>query len=141
MYDVQVTTLALILGKPELAKQITEAAKEKRIAVQIEPDGRQPLELKRTKSFNYSRLNLRGLAALAGLADRSGVDLWPYETADGRSIRKALDFMLPYVKTPPEKWPYQQIVPMNRSELYGTFRSAAIAYHEPRATESKYENT
>ena len=131
MYDVRVATLALILDKPELARQITEAAKQKRIAVQIEPDGRQPMELKRTKSFNYSRLNLCGLVALAGLADRVGVDLWHYQTADGRSIRKALDFMLPYVKSPPAPWPYQQIIPLDRAELVDAFRSAALAYHEP----------
>lgn len=51
----------------------------------------------------YFRLNLRGLATLATLAERVGVELWHYQTADGRSIRKVLDFMLPYVKTPPEK--------------------------------------
>lgn len=132
MYDVQVVTLALVLGRTELAKQVAEAAKEKRIAVQIEPDGRQPMELKRTKSFNYSRLNLRGLAALATLGEWVGVDLWNYQTADGRSIRKAVDFMLPYVKTPPEKWSYQQIVTLDRSELAPVFRQAAVAYREFR---------
>lgn len=90
------------------------------------------MELRRTKSFNYSRLNLRGLCSLAVLGEWVGVDLWRYETADGRSIRKALEFMYPYVKTPPEKWPYEQITPMDRSELFGAFRSAAIAYQEPR---------
>ena len=132
MYDVRVVKLAFVLGRTELAKQIAEAAKEKRIAIQIEPDGRQPLELKRTKSFNYSRLNLRGLATLAMLASQVGVDLWHYQTADGRSIRKALDFMLPYVKTLPEEWPYQQIISMDRAELAPVFRQAAVAYHEPR---------
>jgi hypothetical protein len=135
MYDVRVMRLALMLGRSDLAKQIAEAAKEKRIAVQIEPDGRQPMELNRTKSFNYSRLNLTGLSALASLADRVGVDLWHYETTDGRSIRKAVDFMLPYVKNPPEKWPYQQIVSLNRSELAPVFRQAALAYHDPRYEE------
>jgi hypothetical protein len=132
MYDVQVMRLALVLGRTELARQVAEAARQKRIAVQIEPDGRQPMELKRTKSFSYSRLNLRGLAALATLADRVGVDLWHYQTADGRSIRKAVDFMLPYVKTPPEKWPYQQIVALDRAELAPVFRQAAVAYREAR---------
>ena len=40
--------------------------------------------------------------------------------------------MLPYVKTPPQKWPYQQIIPMDRSELVPVFRSAAVAYGDPR---------
>ncbi len=109
-----------------------EAAKARRIAVQIEPDGSQPLELKRTKSFNYSRLNLRGLCSLAVLGEWAGVDLWSYTTDDGRSLRKALEFMLPYVQTPPRKWPYEQIVSINRSELASAFRQAARAYSEPR---------
>jgi hypothetical protein len=132
MYDVRVSRLALALDRPELAKQIIEAAKEKRIAVQIEPDGSQPLELRRTKSFNYSRLNLCGLCSLAVLGEWVGVDLWNYETADGRSIRKALEFMYPYVSDAAKKWPYQQIVSINRSELAGAFRQAALAYREPR---------
>jgi hypothetical protein len=131
LYDVQVMRLALILGRTDLAKQVAETAKQKRIAVQIEPDGSQPLELRRTKAFSYSRLNLRGLASLATLADRVGVDLWHFQTADGRSIRRALDFLVPYAKTPPEKWPFQQIVAFDRAELAPIYRQAAVAYREP----------
>lgn len=130
LYDVQVMRLALVTGRTDLAKQIAETAKTKRIAVQIEPDGRQPLELRRTKAFNYSRLNLRALSTLATLSEWVGVDLWHFQTADGRSIRRALDFMLPYVKTPPEPWPYPQIVKLDRSEMAPIYRQAALAYRD-----------
>jgi hypothetical protein len=36
------------------------------------------------------------------------IDLWHFTTSDGRSIRKALDFMAPYAD-PSRKWPYQEI--------------------------------
>ena len=131
-YDVQATRLALILDKKDLAKQIAEAAKQKRIAVQIKPDGQQPLELERTASLSYSRLNLEALFLLATMAEHVGVDLWHYETRDGRSLRKALDFLLPYADTPPRPWPFEQIKHYNQTEFAPILRQAALEYGEPK---------
>lgn len=107
-FDVQTAGIALFLGKTEMARTILENVKTKRIATQIEPDGSQPLEIARTRSLSYSSMNLRGFFHLANMAQTVGVDLWNYETADGRGIRKALDFLLPYVQGQ-NKWEHQQI--------------------------------
>lgn len=131
IYDTYVARLALVLGQPELAREICETAKTKRIAVQIEPDGRQPLELRRTKSFNYSRLNLRGLVTLAELGRWVDVDLWGFVTEDGRSLRAALDFLVPYVRTPARPWPFEQIVEPPLSEVGTILRAAAVECAEP----------
>jgi hypothetical protein len=130
-YDVQVMNMALLLGRTDLAKQVAETAKKKRIAAQIEPDGRQPQELARATSFSYSQMNLRGLTTLARLADQVGVDLWHYETPDGRSIRKALDFMVPYLQDPAKKWPYEQIKAFDRRGFAPMLEQASAVYHEP----------
>jgi hypothetical protein len=132
LYDVQAMRLALVLGKSDLAKQIAEAAKQKRIAVQIKPDGQQPLELARTAAFGYSRLNLEALFQLATVAERVGVDLWHFETTDGRSLRQALEFLLPYIQTPPRPWPYQQIKSFDRASFAPILRQAALAYNDPK---------
>ena len=39
-----------------------------------------------------------------------GPPLWSFATDDGRSIRKALDWLLPYALGK-EKWPYKQVTP------------------------------
>jgi hypothetical protein len=45
---------------------------------------------------------------LAALGERVGVDLWHFETADGRSLRKALDFLAVYAD-PEKTWPYKDL--------------------------------
>lgn len=135
MFDVRVVRMALALDKRDLARKKLESVKENRIARQIEPDGAQPMELRRTKSFNYSEMNLTGLAELATLGEWVGVDLWTYETVDGRSIRRALEFLRPYVEKVPEGWPprlwhYQQIVPFLPEILSPALRMASVGYKD-----------
>jgi len=130
-YDIQLADFALFLGNQELARQVIQESESKRIASQIEPDGSQPLELARTRAFSYSVMNLRGLMALAQLGQPLDVDLWAFKTADGRSIRKALDFLAPFAAGQ-KKWEYKQITGLNPAELSPLLLRAAAYYHEPK---------
>ncbi len=128
-YDVQVSCIALYLGKKEIAQRVLREVGNKRIAVQIEPDGSQPLELERTKSWGYSNMNLDALIELGQLGERVGIDLWHFQTQDGRSIRKAIDFMLPYALGK-KKWTWAQIVPFHPGRMYYTLTIAAVRYKD-----------
>jgi hypothetical protein len=128
-YDVQVTSFALFVGKSDIATNILKAAGQKRIARQIEPDGRQPLELDRTNAWGYCTMNLRGLMSLATLGEKVGVDLWHYETPDGRSIRKALDCLVEYAENKREWLPGRSGRP-SLSSLGPLLRNAAARYPE-----------
>ena len=128
-YDVQVTSFALFLGRKDLAVGTLQTARQKRITAQIEPDGRQLLELARTKAWGYSNGNLDGLMQLAMLGERVGVDLWNFKTADGRSIRKALDFLVP-TALGEQKWQYQELEGVKPETLFPLMRRAADVYHD-----------
>lgn len=128
-YDVQVVSFALFTGQKDFALKVIKQAREKRIAAQIEPDGRQPLELARTKAWGYSNGNLDGLMQLATLAERVGVDLWNFQTKDGRSIRKALEFLIP-VALGETKWQYQELGGVKPESLFPLMRRAAEVYRD-----------
>ncbi|GAA4291001.1 alginate lyase family protein [Aestuariibaculum suncheonense] len=113
-YDVQITSLLLFLNKNEEAKTYLESVKKNRIDTQIEPDGRQPHELARTKSLSYSTMNLGGFLQLAYLATKVNVDLWHYESENGASIQKAFEFLEPYA-TSKKDWEYEQITSLEKS--------------------------
>lgn len=128
MYDTKVVKLALHTGRRDLARHVLETVKTNRIALQIEPDGAQPMELRRTRSYSYSTFNLMGLANLASIGERLGVDLWGFETEDGRSIQRAVDFLAAYSLEGAEPWPYEQITEIDHARSSRAFRLAAVAY-------------
>ncbi len=106
-YDMQVLSFSLFLNKKDFARSYCDSML-KRIAVQIQPDGRQPLELERTTALGYSTFCLDAWFKAAILAKHLGVDVWHYHTADGRGLQKALDWLIPYALKG-RKWEYQQI--------------------------------
>lgn len=129
-YDVQVATFALFCGRTDVARSTLEKVGPKRIATQIKPDGRQPHELARTKSWSYSIMNLNGFLTLAQLGRNVEVDLWSFSTADGRSIRQALDFLAAYAE-PDAKWPFPQLGDTKPRDLLSPLLVGADGFHEP----------
>jgi hypothetical protein len=115
-WDVQAAALALAIGRPDDAKKILAAVPATRIARQIEPDGRQPYELARTRPLAYSCFNLEAFMLLARLGEHVGLDLWRESTADGRGLKAALRYLAPYAD-PAEKWPAKEHEAMPRARI------------------------
>ncbi|MHA4741951.1 alginate lyase family protein [Dyadobacter sp. MSC1_007] len=126
-YDVQTVSIALFTGQDDLAKQILEEQTKKRIASQLANDGSQPHELARTVSWNYSVMNLQGFFQLAALAENVGVDLWNYTTPDGKSIKAAFTWLLPFAEKK-KPWTHKQIKPIHPEGFAALARIASQHY-------------
>jgi hypothetical protein len=127
----QISGIALYIGKKDSAAALLEEAKLKVVAQQIDPDGTMDRELARTRSLHYTIFNLDALFTLADIAKSAGVDLWNFESKDGRSIRKALDWMLPYVNGE-KKWEHEQIDDEKMEKNYPIFRHAACQFGDEK---------
>jgi hypothetical protein len=76
-------------------------------------------------------MNLDGLMLLARLAQTVGVDLWTYETKDGRSIRRTLEFLYPYAMED-RKWTYQQLGGFEGKLFFPLMLRAAVHYQDQK---------
>jgi hypothetical protein len=99
---LQAASFAALLGRADILADARHRLQTIIIPTQIAPDGRQPLELARTKPFAYSLFNLDVLAASAWLL--GGGKLIDWKTTDGRSIDSAIAWMAPFIADK-SKWP------------------------------------
>ena len=108
-HDAQAIAFALYAGNEKVAQEIINAFPAKRIFTQIEPDGRQPQELRRTLAFGYSQYNLTHMIDVFLMAQKIGLRIDNATSEDGRSFYKAMDFLAQYVGKDIKEWPYKQI--------------------------------
>jgi hypothetical protein len=128
-YSVQVIDYALFTGQAEIVASEIEVFKN-RMESQLKPDGSQPFELERTKSWDYVNMNLDGYFLVAQLAENSTINLWQYETKEGKNIKKCLDWMVPYLKKE-KKWEYEQIKNIGYIETIRLLKIASQKYSNP----------
>jgi hypothetical protein len=106
-YDVQLVAILTYLKKDSEAKVIVGNFK-KRIAEQIDSEGKQKHELARTKSLSYSIMNLKAITQMAYFGKIHGIDLWNFTASNGGSIQKAYQFLVPFADGS-KKWELQQL--------------------------------
>src|SRR5204862_1115427 len=71
---------------------------------QMATDGSFPRELARTKPYGYSLFNLEAMATICQLLSTPEDDLWTFELPDGRGMRRAMAYMVPYIRDK-KSWP------------------------------------
>ncbi len=108
-YDTQVIAFAMYVGNNQVAEQLIREFPAKRIFTQIEPDGSQPQELRRTLAFGYSQYNLSHMIDIFQMGQKMGINIDNATSEDGRNFYKALDFISQYMGKEVTDWPYQQI--------------------------------
>ncbi len=108
-YDVQLVLFSLFSGDKDTALSVINEFPAMRLFTQIEPDGTQPEELKRTLAFHYSEYNIKHMIDMFAIAKSLGIALYNIESKDGRNFYKAVDFLTPYLGKEVTAWPYQQI--------------------------------
>ncbi|XP_065846045.1 uncharacterized protein [Oscarella lobularis] len=133
--DVIRSSFALFSDDKVVANETAQGAISKRIKTQIEPDGRMPYEESRADAASYSCMNIRALFNLARLSSFSGVDLFNYTSEDGRGIRKAFEYLIPFALGE-KPWPYRETnKKFSWGQMYSIFRRAANAYQDRRYEE------
>ncbi len=123
-YDLQVGAIAAFLGEDTLLRHTLRESRF-RIVHQFAADGSQPEELKRTTTAHYCCFNLQGWIHLAQLADSCGEDLWNFEGPQGQGLRKAMEWLLPYMN---KEWPFQQIDAFDTERFYPIYYSYLSQY-------------
>jgi hypothetical protein len=113
-YSMQVINFAIFSNKTDIALKEIVIAKE-RLNSQIEKDGSQPHELKRTKSWGYVTMNLLGFCEIAILSKKLNVDFFNYKTKKNVNILLATEWMIPFLKGE-KKWTYEQIEPRKNKD-------------------------
>jgi hypothetical protein len=129
-YDLQRAHFALFAERPDVARAIAASFGPRRLAVQVAPDGSLPEELTRTRALHYTAFALQAAAGLADLARCVDVDVWGYETADGRSLRRASTVLAGYAGRE-GAFPHPEMNPGPSDEMLEAISRAAGAYRDP----------
>jgi len=106
---MQVASFARLTGNEKVLNMCRKRYEEILLPNQMAVDGSFPLELNRTKPYGYSLFNLDAMAMACLILSDSKNDLINFRTADGKTLKKGIEFLYPYVSDK-SKWTYNQDV-------------------------------
>ncbi|MDP4291400.1 MAG: alginate lyase family protein, partial [Bacteroidota bacterium] len=103
-WAMQVAAFAKLTQNDKLLDFCRNRFEEVFLPNQMANDGSFPQELRRTKPFGYSIFNLDAMTMMCQILSDKNHDLWNYQTADGKCIKKGLEYLYPYLADK-SKWP------------------------------------
>jgi hypothetical protein len=106
---MQVASFARVTGDEKILEFCRQRYRNILLPDQMAPDGSFPQELRRTKPYGYSLFNLDAMTMVCMILSDKNNDLISYQTPDGKSLRKGIEFLYPYVSDK-SKWPYNHDV-------------------------------
>ncbi|MCS7458805.1 alginate lyase family protein [Paenibacillus doosanensis] len=101
---VQAAAFAWFTGNENMLQFCRQRYKEVLLPGQMAADGSFPREMERTKPYGYAIFVLDNMVTLCHILSTPEDDLWSFELPDGRSIRRGLDFLFPYLNDK-SSWP------------------------------------
>ena len=128
---MQVAAFSQLVGDKDKMELCRKRFKEVLLPNQMAQDGSFPLELNRTKPYNYSLFYLDAMATICQILSTEKENLWNYTLQNGRNMRKGIEFMFPFIADK-SKWTYKQDVmffeyyPVRQPSLL----FAGLAYNE-----------
>jgi hypothetical protein len=101
---MQVAAFARLTGNRGLLDYCRARFREVLVPGQMAADGSFPQELRRTKPYGYSLFNLEAMATACQILSTPADDLWRFELPDGRGMRRAMEYMVPFIRDK-KRWP------------------------------------
>ncbi|WP_199138008.1 alginate lyase family protein [Pedobacter sp. ASV12] len=96
-WAMQVASFAKLCNDQAMLDSLRSRYKTVLLPNQMAVNGSFPLELERTKAYGYSIFNLDAMVMVCQILSTPKDNLWAFETADGKSIRKGIEFLYPFV--------------------------------------------
>ena len=104
-WAVSAAMFAKLTGNEDVARLCVDRFKNILLPGQMADNGSFPRELDRTKPYGYSLFNMDAFANLAHILSTPEDNLWEYTTPDGKSLKKGMAFITPYIAEK-STWPY-----------------------------------
>lgn len=106
---MQVACFARFTGNQTLLNFCADRYKKVLLPNQMAADGSFPRETRRTKPYGYSLFNLDAFVMICHILSTPENNLWQFTTFDGRSVKKGIGFLYPYIKDK-QSWPFPKDV-------------------------------